>query len=237
MTFATASGHRLVLPALSLARIASDIPHTGLQNLVRRHYRGDLRSAVGQSIAYLAGMAWPTGTERFAGSSANFPIFTSRTAEGEYQLITRPVTPGRMAILAIRPARDPIVSEVKTYQGKRAGYGSLKDLAGKIQEKGIYQIYRFGKLVYVGQSQNIGRRLQQHLWCLEHLGVSPAEHSVRYQLMPDSDLAKRRKLEKTLIERNMGKSYAISTPAGTIAMKFGNVRRELERELWGEAWG
>ena len=70
--------------------------------------------------------------------------------------------------------------------------------------RGLYQIFRSGKRIYPGESNDLGTRLQQHRWCLTHMELTPAEldhYTVKiWLLLGHSDEAreKRTALEQML---------------------------------------
>jgi predicted GIY-YIG superfamily endonuclease len=92
---------------------------------------------------------------------------------------------------------------------------------------GIYTLYHKGRRFYVGKSQNLKRRLQQHLWCLTHMNVSPASYKVKLtpiQRSPD----KLAKVESAVIAK-----WKRKRDGGVLT----NVKKELlEQELWGNEW-
>jgi hypothetical protein len=98
---------------------------------------------------------------------------------------------------------------------------TLDQASKEAKGKGIYQIYLGTKLIYVGESQNLGRRIQQHLWCLKHMAVATDKYAVRFGSLPDLDTKGRRSVEKQLIEKNRSR---------------GITNREDEEELWEESW-
>lgn len=89
---------------------------------------------------------------------------------------------------------------------------------------GIYTLYRGGQRLYVGRSNHLRRRLQQHLWCLTHLGVGAGDYSVKLTPMRGASPTQLRRVETAVIDR-----YGRQAHGGTLS----NVRaRELEQELF-----
>src|SRR5262245_19401155 len=66
--------------------------------------------------------------------------------------------------------------------------------------RGVYRILRQGNLIYVGQANNLRRRLMQHLWCLTHMQVATAPYTFRYALMPGSTALSRLGIERRIID-------------------------------------
>ncbi|MFU2486298.1 peptidoglycan-binding protein [Thauera sp. WH-1] len=93
---------------------------------------------------------------------------------------------------------------------------------------GIYTLYRNGQRLYVGKAQDLRRRLQQHLWCLQHLGVAAGRYAVKLTPMRGATPAQLQRVESAAIARwgRRGKGGMLT-----------NVKSsELEVEPWGEAW-
>jgi hypothetical protein len=90
---------------------------------------------------------------------------------------------------------------------------------------GIYTLYRNRQRLYVGRANNLRRRLQQHLWCLTHLGVGATDYTVKLTPMRGASAAQLGRVEAAVIER-----YGRQGRGGRLT----NVKaRELEQELFG----
>jgi hypothetical protein len=79
---------------------------------------------------------------------------------------------------------------------------------------------------YSGQSDDIRRRLQQHMLCAQMMGLSLAGHQVYVAPLPGLSAPQRRALEKR-IHRDM-----LARHAGVLT----NQRAELEMRMLGDAW-
>ena len=79
---------------------------------------------------------------------------------------------------------------------------------------------------YSGQSDNMRKRLQQHLLCARMLGVSLADHMVYVAPLPAMTKDGRRALEKAIHTDMFARHRGVLT----------NQRRELELGLLGSAW-
>jgi len=92
---------------------------------------------------------------------------------------------------------------------------------------GIYTLYRGRERLYVGRSNHLRRRLQQHLWCLTHLGVGAHNYSVKLTPMQGASPAQLQRVEAAVISR-----YGRQGKGGPLS----NVKaRELEQELFEAA--
>ena len=110
--------------------------------------------------------------------------------------------------------------------------------------EGVYVIYSPQKkdgrgvqgLQYVGESQNVYKRLLDHVWCLTQLCLDPArrnndqevvrflaQHKIHIAIMPYSKKQERKQVETALITR--------WKPLGAITNQ---KLRELEEELRGD---
>jgi hypothetical protein len=98
----------------------------------------------------------------------------------------------------------------------------------KASGPGIYTIYKDRRRLYVGKSHNLRRRLQQHLWCLQHMGVDPASYAVKLTPMRGATPDQLQRVESAVITK-WGRQ-----PQG--GMLTNAKTRELEEEIWGEAW-
>jgi hypothetical protein len=93
---------------------------------------------------------------------------------------------------------------------------------------GVYTIYKGQRHLYVGKSRDLRRRLQQHLWCLTHMGVDLGEYSVKLTPMRGATPDQLQRVESAVIAK-----WGRQKQAGTLT----NLKaRELEEEIWGEAW-
>jgi hypothetical protein len=93
---------------------------------------------------------------------------------------------------------------------------------------GIYTLYKNGQRLYVGRANQLRRRLQQHLWCLTHLKLGVGRFHVKLTPMRGATPAQLGRVEAAVIGRHGRQSQG-----GQLA----NVKaRELEQELWSEAW-
>ncbi|RSZ57851.1 GIY-YIG nuclease family protein [Massilia atriviolacea] len=115
-------------------------------------------------------------------------------------------------------------------------YGALRDAAAKVGANlaGLYLIEfdgPAGKRAYSGQSDNVGRRLRQHLLCATMLGLDVGRHRVFVAAAPSA--AARRRTEKDLHAQMGVKARKPGDPPGVLT----NQRKELEAELLGEFWG
>ncbi|UUZ68999.1 N-acetylmuramoyl-L-alanine amidase [Polaromonas sp. P2-4] len=93
---------------------------------------------------------------------------------------------------------------------------------------GVYTLYKNGQRLYVGRSNNLRRRMQQHLWCLTHLKLGVGRFHVKLTPMRGATPAQLGRVEAAVIDR-----FGRKSQGGPLT----NVKaRELEQELWGEAW-
>lgn len=119
-----------------------------------------------------------------------------------------------------------------TYQS----YGPLAGAVAKVGANmaGLYLIEfdgPAGKRAYSGQSDDVGRRLRQHLLCATMLGLDVGKHKVFVAPLPSA--AARRATEKDLHTQMGVKPRKRGDPPGVLT----NQRKELEAELLGEFWG
>lgn len=115
-------------------------------------------------------------------------------------------------------------------------YGPLAGAVAKVGPNmaGLYLIEfdgPAGKRAYSGQSENVGRRLRQHLLCATMLGLDVGKHKVF--VAPAPSAAARRKTEKDLHAQMGVQPRKRGDPPGVLT----NQRKELEAELLGESWG
>ncbi|MDQ1918885.1 GIY-YIG nuclease family protein [Massilia pseudoviolaceinigra] len=88
------------------------------------------------------------------------------------------------------------------------------------------------KRAYSGQSDNVRRRLQQHLLCATMMGLDVAGHKVFVAVSDKSD-AQRRQIEKDLHAKMADHTKKVGKDKQVLT----NQRTELEAELLGEFWG
>lgn len=106
---------------------------------------------------------------------------------------------------------------------------AISDAAKAANKAGVYVISwdapgaKRGEKYYIGQTDNLKKRLQQHKWCLEHLGIDPAGYRVQFKVMEGKGFEERRNEERKLIRKWKGKD---------ITNKLG----ELEIALWEGGW-
>ncbi len=79
---------------------------------------------------------------------------------------------------------------------------------------------------YSGQSQDVRRRLQQHLLCANMLGLPLAGHEVYVAALPAMNASARRAVERGIHDDMFARHPGVLT----------NQRRELEAELMGQHW-
>jgi hypothetical protein len=132
---------------------------------------------------------------------------------------------------SIAPALARMGGAAPGYQS----YGPLREAVVRLGPAvaGLYLIEfdgPAGKRAYSGQSENVRRRLQQHLLCASMLGLDVARHRVFVAVAASA--AARRKAEKDL-HAQMG----VGGRSGTARSVLTNQRRELEAGLLGESWG
>lgn len=66
----------------------------------------------------------------------------------------------------------------------------------KIKPGGVYVIFRNNSRIYVGQSTNLPKRLNSHLWCLTHFRISPATYEVKVFFFPKASSQSLKNLER-----------------------------------------
>ena len=193
----TADGHTLQLPDSRLGGLLPQLHRSGLDGLVRGNYAGDLSRAIARSVGQLASRAERAGALRSARTGARFPVFSAAAGGRRVQLITRPSPSGGNTIVGIRPraAAGPSAEQMAapgqpTLGPRRALTTAAADAT--LNAPGIYQIYKDGRLIYVGQSDNIRRRLQQHLLCLTHMAVPVGGYQAAAGVMRGSNRTARR---------------------------------------------
>jgi peptidoglycan hydrolase-like protein with peptidoglycan-binding domain len=104
--------------------------------------------------------------------------------------------------------------------------GGLAAAAQQASGPGVYVIFfprGLPKQAYVGHTKNLAKRLKEHLWCLTHMGLTPASYRVRVAAIDDE---KRRKTVEAYINARL-------IAKGKVTNQKTN---ELEQELWGGAW-
>ena len=97
---------------------------------------------------------------------------------------------------------------------------------------GLYVIKGRNKKPYVGQTTDLKTRLQQHLWCAEHLGVPTDSFRVFVAERPDVAKLPRKEQQRQALRSEERRINAALVPTGLVT----NKRTELEQELWGGVW-
>ena len=90
------------------------------------------------------------------------------------------------------------------YEGEFEVAAGLLTLSAAIADPraagpGIYTWFKEGQRVYVGRSDNLRRRLQQHLLCLTHLKLKPSRFHVKLTPLRDSAPGQRSRVESAVI--------------------------------------
>jgi predicted GIY-YIG superfamily endonuclease len=88
---------------------------------------------------------------------------------------------------------------------------------------GVYTIYKNKSPLYVGMAQDLKRRLTQHQWCLNRMGVSPRGYQV---VVTPTPVSKMKQAESALIKKWGRRDI---DPSGILT----NRDPELEAEIWG----
>ncbi|HEY0377177.1 MAG TPA: GIY-YIG nuclease family protein [Pyrinomonadaceae bacterium] len=196
----TADGHTLQLPDARLGALLPQLHRSGLDDIVRRNYDGDLGRAVARSIGLLANRARRVGTLRSPQTGSRYPVFSTALGGRSFQIVTRPGEGSAGTIVGIRPQASPAATarsaEYMAAPGQPA-LGARRALTtaavdATLNVPGIYQIYKDGRLIYVGQSQNVRQRLQEHLLCLTHMAVPVGGYQAAAGVMPGSSQQTRR---------------------------------------------
>ncbi len=117
MRATTADGHTLQLPDTRLRALLPQLHRSGCAHLVRANYAGDLTHAVARSVRQLAGRAQHVGALRNPHTGARLPVFDSMLGGRSVRLVTRPLGPGRSALLAIQPQPAAASGETETGPG------------------------------------------------------------------------------------------------------------------------
>jgi hypothetical protein len=111
----TTDGYVLHLPRSGLMKILARLQDSGLNELIKDNQAHNLTQEVIQSVGRLAQNARRDGSVRHRHSQQRYAIFTSPAGGGKYQLLARPLRPGRSAILFVHYEPE------KTPQGFAAG--------------------------------------------------------------------------------------------------------------------
>ncbi|HWS88668.1 MAG TPA: GIY-YIG nuclease family protein [Pyrinomonadaceae bacterium] len=191
----TADGHTLQLPDARLGALLPQLHNSGLDGLIMRNYDGDLSRAVARSVGQLANRARRVGALRGPQTGGRYPVFSSALGGRQFQIVTRQGGAGAGTIVGIRPQSSHSAEYMAapgqpTLGARRALTTAAADAT--LNAPGIYQIYRGGRLIYVGQSQNIRQRLQQHLLCLTHMAVPIGGYQAAAGVMAGSTRQTRR---------------------------------------------
>lgn len=95
---------------------------------------------------------------------------------------------------------------------------------------GFYMIKSQGKKPYIGQSTDLRNRLQQHLWCAEHLGVPSKNYRVFVAERPDIAKLGKKELQRQALRSVERRINATLVPTGLVANKRAEL--ELEENAW-----
>ncbi|HEX8474408.1 MAG TPA: GIY-YIG nuclease family protein [Pyrinomonadaceae bacterium] len=192
----TRDGHDLVISREKMERLMPQIREAGLHPLVERNYRGSLPRAVGHSLGQLASHARRIGAWRSAGSGRRYPVFASRVGGLGYQIITQSLRDGRDEVVAIRPEisedGEMMAASNRPKLQNRQSLGNATSNQNLQGVRGIYQIYKNRRLISVGETDNLQRRLQQHARGLTRMGVPTTGYQIAVAPMPGSTKAQRR---------------------------------------------
>ena len=226
----TADGHTLQLPDARLGTILPQLHNSGLDDLVRRNYSGDLSRAVARSIGQLANRAHRVGALRSPQTGSRYPVFSSALGGRSFQIVTRPDGAGAGTIVGIRPqaagsAEYMAAAGQPTLGPRRALTTAAGDAT--LNVPGVYQIYKDGRLVYVGQAQNVRVRLQQHLLCLTHMAVPPAGYAAAVGPMPSSSRQARTAEERRRIDQNRARPGNSLTNQREFEMMIGDEGEQM----------
>ena len=177
------------------------------------------------------GRSWPSRPRRPAWGGWRYPVLAPWPEPYPYPYPVEDDEPQDEQPTSIAPALAKM-SAAPTYQS----YGPLRDAVARVGAKlaGLYLIEfdgPAGKRAYSGQSDDVGRRLRQHLLCATMLGLDVGKH--RVFVAPAPSAAARRKTEKDLHTKMDVKKRKPGDPPGVLT----NQRKELEAELLGEFWG
>ncbi|MGH8783566.1 MAG: N-acetylmuramoyl-L-alanine amidase, partial [Cupriavidus necator] len=95
------------------------------------------------------------------------------------------------------------------------------------QNPGVYFVYKDDKPLYVGKAESsLQQRLNQHIWCLKHLGISRAKLFVKVMPLPDTKPEDIKAKESALIAQ-----YGRRKDGGVLT----NIMPELETPFISEA--
>lgn len=225
----TADGHTLQLPDARLGTILPQLHSSGLDGLVRQNYDGDLSRAIARSVGQLANRAQRVGALRSRQTGSRYPVFSSALGGRSFQIVTRPGGAGAGTIVGIRPQASAATgsAEYMAAAPNQPALGPRRALSTAVGDAtlnvpGVYQIYKDGRLIYVGQSQNIRVRLQQHLLCLTHMAIPPAGYDVAAGPMPSSVEQTRRAEERRRIDQNRARQGNSLTNQREFEMMMGD---------------
>lgn len=210
----TRDGHILRLRGARLRAIARQIPESGLRQLVRSHYRGNLTRAVHDSIRRLARSAHRVGQIRHRPTDRRFPVFRA----GSFRLITCPAENEINDILLIRPALNQELAELEVQRKGGAAVNwsklvPLRQLPTRLRQQGgvyIIEKARGGRWapVYVGQTKNYQRRMTTH-----RARFGPNSR-VRLGTIAAATPEQRRTVEHALIRLLLGEGGKRALPPG-----------------------
>ncbi|NHZ95404.1 GIY-YIG nuclease family protein [Massilia sp. CCM 8734] len=191
--------------------------------------RGGRRGAPARAPRPSSGRTWPRAPRWPAWGGWRYPVLAPWPEPAPYAIEDdepQDEQPTSIAPALARMAAAPSYTS----------YGPLRDAVAKVGANlaGLYLIEfdgPAGKRAYSGQSDNVGRRLRQHLLCATMLGLDVGKH--RVFVAPSPSAAARRKTEKDLHAQMGVKPRKPGDPPGVLT----NQRKELEAELLGEFWG
>lgn len=105
----TTDGYVLHLPRSGLMKILARLQDSGLNELIKDNRAPNLTREVIHSVGRLAQNARREGSVLHRHSQQRYALFTSPTGGGKYQLLARPLRPGRSAILFVHfePQKTP----------------------------------------------------------------------------------------------------------------------------------
>lgn len=213
----TLDEHILQLPGLVLDR---NIPHflkqPSFKKLVKSQYKGNLKEAITRSITHLAKYAIYTGNKVYPGLNRKLRVFETQDAYGtNYQIYTWPLSSTQSLILTLQQTQpmsgeaDFLEGEINKETGLLEIEQILDDAAGRVTtslneapaairnkgwQRGIYVIFRDGKRVDLGKSQNLPKRLNDHLYSLKRKKLETKNYKAIVFHYPNAN-------DKTLLAR------------------------------------
>ncbi|MBS3955475.1 MAG: N-acetylmuramoyl-L-alanine amidase [Methylomicrobium sp.] len=97
---------------------------------------------------------------------------------------------------------------------------------------GLYVIKSQSKKPYVGQSTDLRTRLQQHLWCAEHLGVPSKNFRVFVAERPDIAKLGNKEKQRLALRSEERRINATLVPTGLVANKRAELELAPEQSVW-----